>query len=557
MLTMMQIGAGDTATPRRRPTADRFRTLEHDAYDVVIIGAGSGGLTAGALLARRGRSVLVLDQHYVAGGNGTVFRRPGYEFDVGLHYLGDCGPDGLIPKILRAAGAPVRFRELDPDGFDTMRFGDFEFRVPRGLSRFRQRLVDAFPGEQRGIDRYVKLLRQMWALTQITGPRSALLTLPRVSFALRWSTSTLGEFLDTCTQHARLRAVLAGQHVTYAQPPSRVALPLHAIVAMHYFQGAYYPEGGGQVIADRLAATIEAHGGKILLRARAHRIVVEDGRAVGVEFENRHVGRRSVRAAAVISNADLKHTLCELVGVERLPAATVRRVADYEMSPGLAVVYLGVRRDLRATGVRNTNYHVFSDTDHETVYAEAAAGRFHAKPPCYVSLTSMKDPDNPRIAPPGIANIQLMTVVPSSPEAWGTSAVDVVSGTYRRSEGYQWAKRELATRLIEQAERVLPGLRGDIVYQEVATPVTHSRFTGSSGGTSYGLAMTPQQFLHRRPGSGTDIKGLYLCGASTRTAHGIAGTMLSGVLAAAKVVGMGLMAEVLAPAHRTSGEGRG
>jgi len=85
----------------------------------------------------------------------------------------------------------------------------------------------------------------------------------------------------------------------------------------------------------------------------------------------------------------------------------------------------------------------------------------------------------------------------------------------------------------------------------VATPLTHARFTGSSGGTSYGLAMTPQQFLHRRPGAGTDIKGLYLCGASTRTAHGIAGTMLSGVLAAAKVVGTRLMAEVLGPARET------
>lgn len=537
------------SAPRRRgPKVDRFRSLERDAYDVVVVGAGSGGLTAAALLARRGRSVLVLDQHYVSGGNGTVFRRPGYEFDVGLHYLGDCGPGGLIPRILRASGAEVRFRELDPDGFDTMLFGDFEFRVPRGLDRFRARLLDAFPAERRGIDRYVRMLRQMWTLTQITGPVSALTTVPRVAFALRWSTSTLDRFLDTCTRDRRLRAVLAGQHVTYAQPPSRVALPLHAIVAMHYFQGAYYPEGGGQVMADRLSESIESSGGKILLRTRVDRIVVENGRAVGVELESRHVGRRRVRARAVISNADLKHTLRELVGVDHLPAATVRRVEGYEMSPGLGVVYLGVRRDLRAMGIPNTNYHVFDGTDHEAVYTDAAIGRFHPQPPCYVSLTSMKDPHNARIAPPGIANLQLMTVVPSVPEAWGTSATDLASGHYRRSEGYQWAKRQLATRLIERAERVLPGLRHDVVYQEVATPLTHTRFTGSSGGTSYGLAMTPQQFLHRRPGPRTDIKGLYLCGASTRTAHGIAGTMLSGVFAAAQVLGTRLLAEVLDPA---------
>jgi phytoene dehydrogenase-like protein len=82
--------------------------------------------------------VLVLDRHYVAGGNTTVFHRPGYQFDVGLHYLGDCGPDGYIPRILRAAGVEdVVFRELDPDGFDTLVFPDFIFRVPKGIENFR------------------------------------------------------------------------------------------------------------------------------------------------------------------------------------------------------------------------------------------------------------------------------------------------------------------------------------------------------------------------------------------------------------------------------------
>ena len=530
--------------------ADRFRSLERDTFDAVVVGAGMGGLTAAALLARHGAAVLVVDPHYVAGGNGTVFRRRGYEFDVGLHYIGDCGSNGLIPRILRAAGVTnVRFREMDPDGFDTFRFPDLEFRVPRGLDVFRQRLVDRFPTEARGIDRYLRLLRETWALTQIAGPVAALTTLPQARLALRWATATLSEFLDTCTHDERLRAILAGQNLTYGQPPSRVALPAHAIVAMHYFAGAYYPEGGGQVMADRLAAEIEARGGKILLLTRARRILIEHGRAAGIEIEGKHVGRRIVRAPVVISNADLKRTLFDLVGVEHLRAPTCARVAGYEMSPALGVVYLGVRRDLRAEGIANSNYTVFSTYDLERQYAAARAGRFDPEPACYISLTSVKDPENPRIAPPGIANIQLMAVVPSAPEAWGTTAADVTDGRYRRSEGYQWAKRQLTDRLLDQAERVLPGLRRDIVYQEVATPMTHTRFTGSSGGTSYGLALTPAQFLHRRPGPTTEIRGLYLCGASLRTGHGIAGAMMSGLFAAAQVVGLRLLPGTLGPAN--------
>jgi phytoene dehydrogenase-like protein len=319
----------------------------------------------------------------------------------------------------------------------------------------------------------------------------------------------------------------------------------HAAIVAHYAGGAWYPEGGGQAMADRLAAAIEAAGGAILLRTRATRILVEGGRVTGVELDSHHLGRRVVRAPVVISNADLKHTMRDLVGAPHLAPAVLARVADYEMSPGLGVVYLGVRRDLAASGLRNANYVVFSDYDLESAYATARAGRFVERPPCYLSLTSLKDPDNPRLAPPGVANVQLMTVVPAAPAAWGADADDVASGRYRRSEGYQAAKHAFAERMLDQAETVLPGLRGQIVHREVATPLTHTRFTGSSDGTSYGIALTPAQSLWRRPTAGTDIGGLYLCGASTITGHGIAGTMISGVLAAARVAGWRLVPEVL------------
>jgi all-trans-retinol 13,14-reductase len=524
--------------------------LVRDAYDVIVIGAGTGGLTAAALLARRGKSVLVLERHSVAGGAGTVFHRPGYQFDVGIHYLGHCSPDGAIPRILQAAGIEDQtFNELDPDGFDTLVFPDFTFRVPKGVERFRARLLEYFPDDARGIDRYLGVLQGIWGLQEagFGGFRRLLRAARLARRAVRYLGAPLQRLLDDCTRDARLRAVLTGHNGDYAEPPSRAAVPVHALVTMSYLAGAYYPVGGAQAMSDRLAAAIERHGGTLRLSAPVTRILIDRHRAVGVEFESPELGRRVARAPAVISDADIKETLLELVGPAHLEPSTVARVRSYEMAPALGVVYLGVRRDLRVAGVPATNFWVHPGYDAEAAYAEARAGRFHPEPSCLISIATLKDPDNRRLAPPGVTNIELLAVVPSQPEAWGATAAEVTSEAYRHNPAYQASKGAFAARLIGLAERVFPGLGRDIVYQEVSSPLTHTRFTSATGGTSYGLALIPSQFLWRRPGHRTEIGGLFLCGASTYTGHGIPGVMRSGLLAASHVVGPALLREVMGP----------
>jgi all-trans-retinol 13,14-reductase len=507
--------------------------LEH--ADVVVVGAGLGGLTTAAYLAVAGRRVVVVDRHAVAGGNGTVFTHDGYEFDVGLHYIGDCGPQGAIPSALRPLGIELTFREMDPDGFDTFFFSDgSSFRVPKGVDAFKARLIETFPDEVEGIEQYLDVVTAIDAELSGGGPGEAVMA---------HLDATLGSLFDDLGLSARLRTVLSGQHGTYALPPSRVSLLLHAGLTMHYLKGAYYPEGGGQVIADRLVEVIEAHGGRIVLQTPVERILVGDGGSVdGVRLHVPSARRAQgvpelIRAPAVVSNADLKHTVLDMVGPEHLPADYVATVADFEMSLPLFVLYLILDIDLAEQGVPNTNLWVLSD-DVEHEYATLEGGSMLDEPMTYITSASLKDPTNRRLCRPGQTNVQIMTLVPREHEWWGLTAGGPAEGErYRTNEAYRARKGEVRDRLLAMAERALPGLGEHIVYEECATPVTHERFVRSTGGTSYGIACTPRQFALNRPGYASPLPGLFLVGASTMSAHGIAGAMNGGVACASAVLG--------------------
>ncbi len=361
---------------------------------------------------------------------------------------------------------------------------------------------------------------------------------------------TLGSFLAPFAPSPRLRTVLAAQHGVYALPPDDASLVMHALVVMHYFKGAYYPQGGGQVIADALCEKIRAHGGDVVLRTSVRHILVEEGRVAGVAVhapspEKAKGVPDEIRAPIVVSNADLKRTVHELVGPEHLSADYVARVDELEMALPIFVVYLVLDRDLAAEGFSNGNMFVCETDDLEAAYANLEAGRVDDQAMVYVTLSSLKDPTNTRLCRPGQTNLQVMTLAPRDHGFWGVGDGGPAAGErYRRNDDYLARKAELRDLAVTAAARLIPDLEASILYEETATPITHERYVRSTGGTSYGAKCTPDQMMGNRPGFVTPLPGLYVVGASTMTGHGIAGSMAGGVACASTVGGVDARSEL-------------
>ena len=510
------------------------------SWDTIVIGSGSGGLTAAVALSRAGQRVLVLEQHYLPGGWCQSFSLGGYRFSPGVHYVGGLAPGSILRRIYEGleVTSDLEFCEMSPDGFDHFLIEEERFDVPKGFSRWFARLCERFPHERAGLGRYFDVCHAVNAdLTRCEELLSfpSVIALPlRAPQLLRWGFRTQGALLDRTIRDPMLRAVLSAQSGNHGLAPSRVSLPLHASMTTHYEDGAYYPRGGAKRIPLALIKVLRRRGGQIRLRARVRQILVERGRAVGVELDS---GER-IHARSVISNADPAVTFGELLPPEhgRRERTKARRM---EYSVSLLSVFCAVDLDLRRLGYDSGNYWWYRRRDVGELYERMETQLPGAQVDgLFLAVTTLKDPGHRR---DGLHTLEMFTFVPYAPFArWRGTAPG------ERGPEYEHLKESLGDKMMAAAENVIPGLTRALRFRAVSSPLSNDYYCATPQGAAYGTAKTPWQLGPFSFGAESSVEGLYSCGASTLS-HGVAGTAMTGLRAAQRVLHAARVDDLLGP----------
>lgn len=510
----------------------RYRPARLDqSYDAIVIGSGIGGLTTAACLSREGKKVLVLEQHYTAGGYTHSYTRNGYEWGVGVHYVGDMGDPNMPPKKLfdYITDGKLQWGSMD-ENYDRFYFGDREINLLVGRENYRKAFVDAFPEEEKAIDEYMKLLKKadiamrIYAVGKVMPPlvtRLLLMILPR------WFNQTTYSVLSKLTRNEALIGAITGQWGDCGLPPGKSSFISHSVIANHYINGGYYPVGGSSEIARNILPVIQQSGGEVFTYADVAEILVDDNRVTGVRMAD----GTKVFSDLVISNAGLFNTFEKLLPADIAKKAgyTKRRKHVSHSMPHIGL-YIGLKGTSESLGLPNTNFWIYKDEYHDKNLAAHLASPETDYPLVYISFPSSKDPSYQQRYP-GTSTIEIVAPTsfdlfePWKDTDWG-----------KRGEEYDVLKEKIATRLLDVLYQKLPQLRGKIDYYEVSTPLSTAWFSRYGRGELYGIDHTPERFNQVWLRPKTKIKGLYLTGQDA-LGCGVVGAMLGGLLCALAILG--------------------
>ncbi|WP_432695575.1 phytoene desaturase family protein [Marinobacterium sp. YM272] len=497
-----------------------------NAFDVIVIGSGMGGMTTAAALSRLDHKVLLLEQAPAIGGLTHSFSRNGFSWDVGLHYCGTFGHDQPAGRILDwLSGGTIEFHSVGTV-YDTLHFPDeFEISVGRPADAYKMELKDRFPDNVAEIDAYFEALLSAEEACHMVGAERVIPEPFRSAHhwwnkrkIQRWCGRTTDEVISELVSNPKLASVLSAQWGTYGGKPKEASFAFHATVMGHYLEGAGYPVGGAAAIAKGLVPVIEAAGGSARAQTSVSEIVIEDDQAVGVKTRTGEVFRAPRIVSAIGAAETVKHLLPEAIREHDW----AQEITTFKPSLCHFDLFLGFEGEIARHGATRSNHWFYENWDtSDAIWMPAEDGSI---PMMFVSFASLKDPSHD----PGPANKYSGDLL-----VWADWPS--VSEVAARGDD-EWAafKQSVESKMMAHFEKQFPDLAPLVVYRELGTPLATVSFTGHDKGAFYGVETTPRRILSDAFNARTPVPGLFLSGQDVMS-PGIAGALAGGMFSAAAI----------------------
>lgn len=482
-----------------------------DRYDVVVVGAGIGGLTAAALLAKKGIPVLVIEQHYLPGGACTAFRRQGWSFDAGSGMLFGWGDRGLTPHRFVMNELEEEIDVIPHDNLYRMYVMGKELNFWRDFERFFSELAEIFPGQKNELRALYDYLYVIWDYASKNPTVAPPTEMPENAGAVAEHlipliSQNVEDIVSKFIEHPDVMAFFNMLTCTYAYTTARETPALIGQVFIeNHAGGIYYPAGGPLMLPNKLENAIEKCGSQVLCRHLVDEILIDKGKAYGVRLAD----GTEIMADHVVSDATVWNLYGKLIRPEHIKPEQMKWAQGFIPTFGAFALYLGV--DAEALPEDTPPMLFFIEDMYNITEGDIT-----------VFINSV---DDPSCCPPGTYS---MTVIkPSIQIKWPRP-----SDPAYQSEEYKRLKEQETEKLLDRTEKYLPNLRKHIRVMEVGTPSTIERYTlknwGNVGGPKQMMGQEMMKRLHAR----SEWENLYLCGDSTVMGVGVPSATISGVGAA-------------------------
>lgn len=482
-------------------------------YDVVIIGAGVGGLTTAALLSKAGFSVCVLEKEPHAGGYLAGFRRKQFRFDTAIHWLNQCAPGGMAARIFDILGSDhpnaipqKRIRRYKGDSYD--------YLLTNNPDELRDQWIREFPHEKEGLIRFFKaakrlgksfdnfsnIFRSEESMTGLEKAKNKLnllkFGLPFIPFLRFKGDKGMKKGLDKFFKDEKLQKVFSAD--------TEILSCLVPIGWAYYGDYQSPPPGGGQVIPEWMEHIIAFYNNQVFFKCKVDKILLEGNKTTGVRFEHRGE-MHTVNARYVVAACDVETLYDRMLPQTVISSKFRRKLKDAELYSSSVTVAVALDCPAEELGFNEELIHLTSE---KVPRGQHATGD-PEKSEISILAPSLRDKS---LAPEGNGTLTLF--MPASMDYmnnWLTGTDE--QGNYVRTDDYKKLKNDIAEVIIRRVEeKIAPGLRSHILFYDVATPVTHWRYTGNKNGTMMGAKPGRENMQGKIAHYQTPIENLLLSG---------------------------------------------